>query len=249
MQDRPFLSMDISNPTWWAYVALLIVAVYFRFSRVFSVRNFDLILLILLSTSLTATVSWKDRSWPQQVSSDPLQTRLPAEGGFGVQAIPVSLSARQVGALASSNEASAGDVNPADDVPLDEKSSRESGPGGVAALTHPVSRWGSLGLLAVTAVLLMRLIMDESLSRRPRLDQNLNFAGLTFLCIPAFGILMAHVALLSPHLNTQKAMLYGKALLERQDVRVDPDADSTEHPAPTETLVAAGGSIVGELAD
>ncbi len=249
MQDRPFLSMDISNPTWWAYVALLIVAVYFRFSRVFSVRNFDLILLILLSTSLTATVSWKDRSWPRQVSADPLQTRLPADRALGTRTIPVSLSTRQLGAVASSNEESIGGVEPANVLPVDEKNSREPGSGGLSALQHPVSRWGSLGLLVVTAVLLMRLIMDENLSRRPRLDQNLNFAGLTFLCIPAFGILMAHVALLSPHLNTQKAMLYGKALLERQDVRVDPDADSTEHPAPTETLVAAGGSIVGELAD
>ena len=98
-------------------------------------------------------------------------------------------------------------------------------------------------------MLLVRLMLDESLTRRPRLDQNLNFAGLTFLCIPAFGILMAHVALLSPHMNTQKAMLYGKALLERQDVRVDPKSTDGTHPAPTETLVAAGGNFVGELAD
>jgi hypothetical protein len=247
MQDRPFLSMDISNPTWWAYVALLILAVYFRFSRVFSVRNLDLILLILLSTALTATVSWQDRVWTGKILPDPRQTETDRGQKTPAGVIPVSMKARSAGdeaGMGSSEKAAIAAPS------LEgQTTAMDGGNGKAPASVHPISRWGALGLLLITAVLLVRLMLDESLTRRPRLDQNLNFAGLTFLCIPAFGILMAHVALLSPHMNTQKAMLYGKALLERQDVRVDPKSTDGTHPAPTETLVAAGGNFVGELAD
>ena len=41
------------NPTTWAYLAsLLVVALYFKFNRVFSVRNWDLVGLILLAPGL-----------------------------------------------------------------------------------------------------------------------------------------------------------------------------------------------------
>src|SRR6516164_9626561 len=40
-------------PTTWAYLsAFLVIALYFKFSRVWSVRNLDLIVLILLSPAL-----------------------------------------------------------------------------------------------------------------------------------------------------------------------------------------------------
>src|ERR1043165_822930 len=41
------------NPTTWAYLAsLLMIAVYFKFNRVLSVRNLDLLGLILLAPAL-----------------------------------------------------------------------------------------------------------------------------------------------------------------------------------------------------
>ncbi len=44
---------DPVNPTTWAYLSsLLMIAVYFKFNRVFSVRNLDLVLLIALAPAL-----------------------------------------------------------------------------------------------------------------------------------------------------------------------------------------------------
>src|SRR3972149_4398424 len=49
-------------PTTWAYLsALLIVALYFKFSRFWSVRNFDLVVLILLSPGLLLVKCGLDR--------------------------------------------------------------------------------------------------------------------------------------------------------------------------------------------
>ncbi len=46
------------EPTSWAYLsALLMIALFFKFNRVFSVRNFDLLILLLLSPGLLA-VKW-----------------------------------------------------------------------------------------------------------------------------------------------------------------------------------------------
>ena len=249
MTERPFLSMDLANPTWWAYVGLLVIAVYFRFSRVFSIRNLDLLLLLLISTSLTATVLYRDRVWSPQADGGPLLTQvnsLMADvlGASRGETIPVAYRADE-----RSSAAASGATN--------------SVPGGAAVrgeglarqilrpagdLRHPMFRWGSLLLLAATACLLVRLMFDESLTRRPRLDQNLNLSGLMCLCIPAFGILMAHVALLSPPQHAQATMQYGQALLQRQHVELLAD-ESEVPPAPVETLMAAGGSIVGDLAD
>ena len=56
---RPFLMREILvqyepvNPTTWAYLAsLLMIAVYFKFNRIFSVRNLDLMSLVALSPAL-----------------------------------------------------------------------------------------------------------------------------------------------------------------------------------------------------
>jgi hypothetical protein len=124
--------------------------------------------------------------------------------------------------------------------------------GGTLSLTaekqkHPIYLWSSMTLMGLTLLLIIRLLFDESLTRRPRLDQNLNQAGLTFLCIPAFAILMISVLKYDPAGSTFKAMEHGRALLERRDVHVDPKFSGDEQPAPTETLIAAGGAAMAQL--
>ncbi|MFN4921590.1 MAG: hypothetical protein ACK5MM_19345 [Planctomyces sp.] len=242
MFDRPFLSMDLANPTWWAYVGLLVIAVYFRFSRFFSIRNLDLLLLLAVSTSLTATVLYRDRAWTVEAEGGPLLTRVNALmadvlGGVERGTIPVAYRADEVDAPGESAGVAGARGGLANQILNSSVAQR-----------HPMYRWGSLVLLTSSACLLVRLMFDESLTRRPRLDQNLNLSGLMCLCIPAFGILMAHVALLSPPQHAQATMQYGQALLQRQHVELLAD-ESSVPPAPVETLMAAGGSIVGDLAD
>jgi hypothetical protein len=251
--------MDLSDPTWWAYVGLLILAVYFRFSRFFSIRNLDLLLLIGLSTSLTATIEFPRRSQEQAASQrpSPLTTTRPLP-----TALPLLVSLIQAAGdeppPAVSREPASADTPDSDtgstpgSLPPNGNSLRQSGrvPDSRAA----IHRWGALALVIFTLLLLVRLIVDESLTRRPKLDQNLNTAGLVFLCIPAFAILMAHVAFRPPPAVTQKMLITGKALLERRDVPAIPEpADATSSAenlpiSPTGALVGAGGHVVSGLA-
>lgn len=116
-------------PTTWAYLsAFLVIALYFKFSRVWSVRNLDLIILILLSPALLLVKYNLD-----------------------------------------------GDVT------------------GGAALV------GYIWLFSVNGCLLLRLLLDASMVRRPLLEPNLSVGGLTFLGISLFVFLMANVITGTPN--------------------------------------------------
>ncbi len=105
------LEYEISGLAWVYMSTVLILTVFFRFSRLFSIRNLDLLLLLALSPTLFSV----------------------KRGGEPV--------------------------------------------GGYAAL------------FVVTGLILIRLLVDPLLRKRPQFGQNLNAAGLGFLCISAFVLL------------------------------------------------------------
>lgn len=102
---------SVNQPTWLYLSSLLILAVYFRFNRVFSLRNLDLLLLMAIS------------------------------------------------------------------------------PGILIVSRQPDASIGFIWLVSVTSLLLIRVLIDPLISRRPRFEQNLNAAGLMFLGIAAFGFI------------------------------------------------------------
>ncbi len=103
------------NPATWFYLSLLlIIAIFFRFSRLWSLRNFDLGLLLSASPGL-----------------------LLVESG--------------------------GKVGETDFRVL-----------------------GYSWLFVVSGILLVRLLVDTILTRRPQFAQNLNAAGMAFLCVCSF---------------------------------------------------------------
>lgn len=214
--NREFLFVDVTDPTWLVYVALLVIAVYFRFTRLWTIRNLDITLLLVVSAAIVVTVSYRNRPGTSLTESQ--------ANASDADLLPDSADY----ASAGTNGAASEDLTDTDSV-------------------HPAHRWGSMVLLGLTLLLLIRLILDETLTRRPRLEQNLNQAGLTFLCFPAFALLMISVLIFDPRNSTIKAMDHGKALLERRDVAVDPLNAAREEPAPTETLIAAGGTAMAAL--
>ncbi len=115
------------NPTSWAYLSsLLTLALFFKFNRIWSVRNFDLLLLIVLAPGLLL-VQW---SWEN----------------MGLQ---------------------------------------EHAP-------H-IQYLGFLWLFVAGGLLLVRLLLDPSMVRRPLLEPNLNSSGLIFLGGSLLFFLMANV--------------------------------------------------------
>src|SRR5258708_30338773 len=50
--DQVLQGYHLNDPTWFYLSFLLIIAVYFKFSRFWSIRNLDLVLLLLISPGL-----------------------------------------------------------------------------------------------------------------------------------------------------------------------------------------------------
>jgi hypothetical protein len=114
-------------PTTWAYLSsLLTIALYFKFSRFWSVRNLDLFILILLAPGLLLVQYGMEQRFPTD------RTRL-------------------------------------------------------------IEHIGYIWLFAANACLLLRLILDSAMVRRPLLEPNLSPGGLTFLGISLYLFLMGNV--------------------------------------------------------
>ena len=297
--EKQFLFVDVANPTWLVYLSVLVLAVYFRFSRLFTVRNLDLLLILVLSASLVITGEWKGKpadsaglievvngdrvaavdgvssvesesiSTTEPVESDSVPTRQtlssdtlhsdlidakiseqktveqiadssrtvqPQDTGETIGLVGLDPTTEPRGNAA--DESFEQSVDSAPKLPLATSSPRQF---------HPVYRWGSVSLLGLSVLLMIRLVFDESLTRRPRLEQNLNQAGLAFLCVPAFALLTVSVFVVEPPNSAMAAVEHGKALLQRRETKPAYEIVEQQPPAPTETLIAAGAAGVAQL--
>ena len=82
--EKSFLFVYVTNPTWLAYVAFLVIAVFFRFGRILTIRNLDLTLLLLLSTAIVVAGVYRNAPFerpqdPPGSSEKVLATTLPDE--------------------------------------------------------------------------------------------------------------------------------------------------------------------------
>jgi hypothetical protein len=127
----------VDDPTWFYLSFLLIIAVYFKFNRFWSLRNVDLGLLLLIS------------------------------------------------------------------------------PGVLFVTRQPTA--GYVWLFVATAALLVRVLSDSLFTRRPRLEQNMNVHGLTFLLAATFAFLMTKVMTESPPQATVDSVRHASRLLARED--------------------------------
>lgn len=172
-----------SQTNWLYYSALLIIAVFFKFNRLWSLRNVDLILLLGISPGL-------------------LLVKV-GEGSF--------------------ESSIAGDVD---------------------QLIFMGYSW----LFFVSMLVLIRLVADTSFKRRPRLEQNLNVAGMLFLGVSAITFLMAKAATEPPPEITLTTIERGQQILERVDkTGVSQDGqDDLELPGPTTAAVASVSSALSD---
>ncbi len=219
--ETQFPLVPVADLPWLGYASLLVVAVYFRFSRVLTIRNLDLVLMLLIAAAVVVSGHFRD---------------VPVFATVGEPSFAVPLES---------------EAAPLDTAPSIASNETKSDAVAVESLTvridHPLYSWSSLALVALAVLLVARLLFDESLTRRPRLDQNLNSAGLTFLCVPAFAILAFGVFLKPAPVTNVKAVETGRALLQRREVEVNRSGAVSDVPAPTETLIAAGGAAVAQL--
>lgn len=152
----------VNEATWFYLSLLLIIAVFFRFGRIWSVRNLDLILLLSLAPGLLFVKS-----------------------------------------------------------------------------SYPGATSGYCWLFAVSGLLLFRLLFDWSMTRRPRMEQNLNPAGMAFLCAAAMLFQTTKIVTEVPDAGAVRTVRHADELLKRQEASTGTDLSETgELTGPASRLLA-----------
>ncbi len=159
---------SVSDATWFYLSLLLIVAVFFRFHRIFSLRNLDLVLLLSIAPGLLLVQHGKDY-------------------GYG---------------------------------------------------------W----LFVVTGCLLVRLFVDSLWKRRPLLEQNLNSAGMAFLTVSVFVLLISKALTEPPPQGTLDTVRRADELRKRQDTSQELPKTEEDPAGPTTRVFAAPVVAASDIA-
>jgi hypothetical protein len=159
------------DPTTWAYLSsLLMIGFFFKFNRIWSVRNLDLLLLIALAPGLILV-----HKGYQQLLSMPPPPETVVEAAALPNASPPPIANEEVTTIG--------------DADLPEKKAR---PEGLEKALRLV-RNGFLWLLGVSLMWLVRLLLDPTMVRRPLLEPNLAVGGMLFIGVWLYFFLMANV--------------------------------------------------------
>ncbi|MCI0456861.1 MAG: hypothetical protein L0Z62_07780 [Gemmataceae bacterium] len=158
-----FFDFNLPNATTWFYFSfLLAVALFFKFSRLLSVRNWDVVTVFLLVPGLLLVLQARPSTTPPEKNPALAVASVVGTAGGGTLALPAA-GLSSVGGLARATE-----------------------------LTSPSLLWlGYLWLLCGSAYLVVRCLFDLALVRRPALPPNLNFGGLAWLGGALFVCLVA----------------------------------------------------------
>lgn len=211
------------NPTTWVYLSsLLMIGLYFKFGRFWSVRNLDLVLLILLAPGLlmaqyggearvkAVRLAWLEAQEARRAKAEALgaipevpSANLPGAGP-PLPGAPSGLTISETPAVAAAAPRDAGVAGAAPESPAGAGSQAGAGAGGgmtpamLLQRGQEIERLGYYWLFAIGGLLLVRLLLDPTMVRRPLLEPNLTAGGLTFAGVSLFVFLMANVITSKP---------------------------------------------------
>ena len=167
------------EPTTWVYLSsFLTIGLYFVFHRFWSARNLDIFLLILLAPGILMVHEGRKAN---ELAQTQLQrgTPLAAEGATGtsVPRVAETVPAETLTAL----------QNPLPNEGIGEIAAEP------ASAADRLEFSGFLWLLSVELAILIRLLIDPMMVRRPLLDPNLTTGGLAFIGVSMLMFLMGNV--------------------------------------------------------
>jgi len=193
MSALPFSYQKIDSTTWAYLSSLLLIALFFKFNRFWSVRNLDLLLIVLLAPGLLMIESGRYQS-AQSVRNSSAVATSTATLAPSVADTPSIVD--DINRMANDNQ-SVADGN----------------------TTPPGFAWqlsGFIWLFSVGLLLLVRLLIDPGLKRRPVLEPNLSQGGLFFFAGSLFLILTANVILSEPTFEDLAGAKNAIKLLQRE---------------------------------
>ena len=191
-----FLHYEKVNPTTWVYLSsFLIIGLYFKFNRFWSVRNLDVILLILFAPGLVL-VHLGQQEQPTARSLALAQEQVEQEQPGIAEVLP-------------GEEADAsGTVTPGTLLlPGNREAISDSSVGADAKSVEArlqvlrdrmlyavrLQKLGFIWLMVIGGLFVVRLLLDPTMVRRPLLDPNLSLGGLTFIGLSLFAFLVVNV--------------------------------------------------------
>ena len=225
---QPFAYQRIDESTWMYLSSFLILSLFFKFNRAWSFRNLDLFLVILLAPGLLliqagwqehyqyrlsqpaveaslepespkadSSRSQTDESILRQDGSATVETLLASEddrsGGAAILAVPARL-------------ASSPTLVPT----LDETPDITTEPGVMR------QRYGYFWMFSVGGLILIRLLVDPVLVRRPLLEPNLSIGGMVFMGCSLLIFLLANIAVSQPSTEEVQGARGALKLLQRE---------------------------------
>ncbi len=200
MEEFPFAYERIAATTWAYMSSLMMIALFFKFNRFWSVRNFDLLLIILLAPGLLLVAG--GRNWQAEkalafdsAAANPLEDSQEPRGPLADSANP---NPNQLSRLSAEGQ-------PAIDSTPDLKS-----------LGASLQRAGYYWLFGVGAIFLLRMLLDPSFVRKPLLDPNLSSGGLVFLGMSLMVFLFANIIMSEPTPNDLRGARDSLKLMQRQ---------------------------------
>lgn len=251
------------DPTTWVYLSsFLTIGLFFVFHRFWSIRNLDIVLLILLSPGLLIVHEGRRRELAEIAAAKESGTR-PTEAqsasifrgasdalGSMSSRGPIQLTsvngaageaqlstdetaqgatfpnnqvdspADQEGVLANAEPEKSvePDTGPGDEAevesaetagddiaaPTDETAELAESNADPGYMSREIQRWGFMYLLFIQSLILLRLMLDPIMSRRPLLDPNLTTGGLNFIGISLFIFMMANVVASTPGIQVSQ---------------------------------------------
>jgi hypothetical protein len=153
-----FLDFNLPNATTWFYFSwLLAVALFFKFSRLLSIRNWDVVTVFLLVPGLLMIQA--------------------ARAGSGSSPIQQALEAAELAGRGAAMAQGAGCGH------APEAALWFGGYSHLHPALAPQARlwWGYLWLMCGSGYFFLRCLLDLTLVQRPALSPNLNFGGLFWL--------------------------------------------------------------------
>ena len=242
MSEILFQYQRISPATWVYVSSLLTIGLFFKFSRFWSVRNLDLVLLILLAPGLLMVVQGEtmQRTPPADVPAgtfngtpEPFVGASPRESAWialtSLTAVAAEEGERSTDDLSDASE----DQAPPLDVPIVELEAEDSPTGSLLddepkLPDHVIQgqrreALGYIWLFSIGALLLVRMLIDPNMVRRPLLEPNLTSGGLIFIGCSLFVFLMANVINGKPTPDDLRGPEAAANLIARRDTSGDAD--------------------------
>ncbi len=217
------------EPATWVFMSsFVIVALYFMFHRLWSIRNLDIALLILLTPGLMLVYEGRKASAvaaraASDSTADPKSSLIDEAQGQFAEAVP-----KVAASPPKANRVWTGDQ---------------------------LQYYGYAWLLGICGLWIIRLLLDTAMVRRPLLEPNLTSGGTTFIGISLFIFLMANVITSPPVFQLKSGMKPGPGydlLKLLPDIQTSPDPTllvekngASKESLSTESSLFRGPRIVG----